>query len=186
MKELLTSETCTTCGKARGHKPNFCSNPWHDSIPSNEHTGEEYLGKDRDELRAIIIERDIEIESLQQFKEWAEPQCQDYAANRMEIERLENIVGHAVALLETMHVNDALKVLRLGHETPDQRIAEAARLLRAIVWTPGPNWAAARRAWFEANALKANSHYCIDHNEAHDPRTCGALGPEKSEPEQQT
>jgi len=22
------------------------------------------------------------------------------------------------------------------------------------------------------------SHYCIDCNEAHDPRTCGALGPE--------
>lgn len=32
------------------------------------------------------------IEALQQFKEWAEPQCQDYAANRMEIERLTAIV----------------------------------------------------------------------------------------------
>lgn len=33
---IRTSESCTTCGKARGHKPNFCSNPWHDSIPSKE------------------------------------------------------------------------------------------------------------------------------------------------------
>jgi hypothetical protein len=40
-----------------------------------------------------------EIEDLRQFKEWAEPQCQDYAANRMEIERLrgalERIIHHA-------------------------------------------------------------------------------------------
>jgi|ERR1700758_3864854 len=32
---------------------------------TKEHTGEEYLGKDRDELRAVIIERDIEIARLQ-------------------------------------------------------------------------------------------------------------------------
>ena len=31
---------------------------------TKDHTGEEYLGKDRDELRAIIVERDIEIEQL--------------------------------------------------------------------------------------------------------------------------
>ncbi|MDB6104115.1 MAG: hypothetical protein JWO52_4114 [Gammaproteobacteria bacterium] len=34
------------------------------TLTSDEHTGEEYLGKDRDELRAIIVERDIEIDRL--------------------------------------------------------------------------------------------------------------------------
>lgn len=34
-----------------------------------------------------------EIEALKQFKEWAEPQCQDYAANRLEIDRLRESLG---------------------------------------------------------------------------------------------
>ncbi len=41
-----------------------------------------------------------------------------------EVERLQNIVGHAIALLETKHVEEALKVLRLESEPNEQLSAE--------------------------------------------------------------
>lgn len=40
-------------------------------------------------LRASLLQAHDELEDLRQFKTWAEPQCQDYAANRIEIERLQ-------------------------------------------------------------------------------------------------
>lgn len=35
-----------------------------------------------------LLEAADELEALQEFREWAAPQCQDYAANRLEIDRL--------------------------------------------------------------------------------------------------
>lgn len=39
-----------------------------------------------------------ELEALQQFKEWAEPQCQDYAANKLEIERLNALLNRQIEI----------------------------------------------------------------------------------------
>lgn len=62
----IAHDVATLCGEIERLRNDIqeltCGDP---SRVTNEHTGEEYLGKDRDELRAIIIERDIEIERLQ-------------------------------------------------------------------------------------------------------------------------
>lgn len=45
------------------------------------------------EAQAAEIERLQErVKDLQQFHDWAAPQCQDYAANRQEIERLRSLL----------------------------------------------------------------------------------------------
>lgn len=91
------------------------SNSKPDTLPSNESTppadllAELRWTSNRGDLAQIYLRHlcqraASEIADLRQFKEWAEPQCQDYAANRMEIERAQRIMRRAVSWLQIKEV----------------------------------------------------------------------------------